>query len=136
MSDVLFNVLFAGFFAVATVWQSWAWALLLPCLPLGMLLRRRCTRSRTLLLAGGMALVLFAANAGVIAARLQADPDFVAGVYPSYFFGLVVALCWLLHTLLAVVLLGTGCLFTEAVMRASTSPAPAPRRSQRPKRQR
>jgi hypothetical protein len=134
MADLTFSVLFAGFFAVVTIWQSWAWALLPPFLPLGMVLRRAFARARTLLLGSGTALVLFAANSGVIGARLQADPEFAAGIYPSYFFGLVVALCWLLHTLLAVVLLGAGCLFTEAVVRASTPSAPPPRRTRRPKR--
>jgi hypothetical protein len=121
MSDVAFSVLFAGFYAVVTVWQSWAWVLLLPCLPVGMVLRRRFDRGRTLLLGGGTALVIFAASAGVIGATLSAGPDFTAGVYPSYFLGLVAGLCWLLHTLLALLLIWGGCLLTEAVLRAARS---------------
>jgi hypothetical protein len=131
MSDFAFSVLFAGFYAVVTVWQSWAWALLLPCLPVGMVLRRRFATGRALLLGGGTALVVFAANAGVIGATLAAGPDFTAGVYPSYFLGLVAAMCWLLHALLALLLLWCGCLLTEAVLRAARQPRSASRRGAR-----
>lgn len=132
-NDLGFSLLFAGFFAVVTIWQSWAWALLLPSFLVGMLLRRRLPRSRALLIGGGAALVMLAGNTGLIGAGLRTDPDFISGVYPAYFLGLVLALCWLLHTVLALLLLGAGCLLTEAVLRARAVPAPAssPRRGTR-----
>jgi len=128
VTDALFWYLFAGFFAVVTIWQTWAWALLLPCLPAGMLLRRWLPRGRALLAGGAVAVVAFAANTGVIGATLQHDPDFAAGVYPPGFLALVLALCWLLHTLLACLVIGTGAAFTEIVLRARRPVTPTPPR--------
>ena len=136
MTDLSLSLLFAGLLALVTLWQSWAWALLLPCLPGGMLLRHGLPRGRALLVGAGIVMVAMATNTGVIGATLQADPDFAAGIYDPGFLWLVLALCWLLHTTVAVLLLAAGIALAEYTQRTRTgrtsaSPSTRTRRRRR-----
>lgn len=115
VAEFLDDGLFALLLAVTAIWGSWAWALILAGVPGAMLLRRRLARRPTLTVGGASALVALAANTGVLGAGLRADPDFASGIYPPYLLGLVLATCWLTHSLLGLAAIWLGCLLAEAV---------------------
>ena len=122
MTDLELTLFLAASFAVVWTWQSWAWAVLLPGIPLGMMLRRRTGRVRVLVIGGGAAMILLAANAGVIGAKISREPDFAAGIYSPYVLWTILAACWLFHSVLALLLVWCGTLITERVMRAQRLP--------------
>lgn len=108
IAELLFHVDFAVLFAYLALWQTWTWLALLVCLPLGMIVRRAYERRSAVLLGVTLAIVIVAINTGVIALDLADDPDFFRATWPTYFFPLVVMVCWLLHLPIGLLALGLG----------------------------
>jgi hypothetical protein len=97
VAELLYHVDFAVLFAYLALWQTWTWLALLVCLPLGAIVRRAYERRLAVLLGLTLAIVIVALNTAVIALDVADDPDFFRATWPTYFFPLVVMVCWLLH---------------------------------------
>jgi len=117
IADLLYCLEFAGLMVAAALWQTWTWLTLLTCIPLGGTLRCYFERQSALLLGGVVVMVVLALNTAMIGLNLADDPDMFRGLWPDYFFPLVVMLCWLLHLPVGLLALGVGIGVAEAVAR-------------------
>ena len=108
IAELLYHVGFAVLFAYLALWQTWTWLALLVCLPVGAIVRRAYERRSAVLLGVTIAVVIVALNTAVIALDLADDPDFFRATWPSYFFPLVVMVCWLLHVPIGLLALALG----------------------------
>ena len=118
-AELLYYLEFAGLMATVSLWQTWTWLTLLLCIPVGAALRC-CFERRSAMLLGGIAvMVVLALNTALIGLNLADDPDMFRGLWPDYFFPLVVMLCWLLHLPVGLLALGLGIGAAEVVGRQS-----------------
>ena len=117
IADLLYCLEFAGLMVAAALWQTWTWLTLLTCIPLGGTLRCYFERQSALLLGGILVMVVLALNTAMIGLNLADDPGMFRGIWPDYFFPLVVMLCWLLHLPIGLLALGVGVGVAEAVAR-------------------
>jgi hypothetical protein len=116
-AELLFNLQFALLMAVVSLWQTWAWLVLLACIPLGALVRCYYERRSAVLVGITTVIVVLALNTAIIGLDLADDPDVFRGAWPPYFFPLVVMLCWLLHLPIGLLALGLGIGAVELVAR-------------------
>jgi hypothetical protein len=119
IADLLYYLEFAGLMAAASLWQTWTWLTLLTCIPLGGALRCYYERRSAMLLGGILVMVVLALNTALIGLNLADDPEMFRGIWPDYFFPLVVMLCWLLHLPIGLLALGVGVGVAEVVARES-----------------
>lgn len=119
ISELLYHVEFAGQMAAVSLWQTWTWQTLLLCIPLGAALRWYLERQSALLIGGILVMVVLALNTALIGLNLADDPDMFRGLWPDYFFPLVVMLGWLLHLPVGLLALGVGIGAAEVAARAS-----------------
>jgi hypothetical protein len=107
-ADFLFHLDFAALMAVVAVWQTWTWLSLLICIPLGAVVRSYYARRTAVPLGITLVCVILALNTALIGLELADDPDVFRSVWPSYFFPLVLMVCWLVHLPLGLLALGVG----------------------------
>ena len=108
IAELLYHLEFAALMAFAALWQTRTWLVLLACIPLGALLRSFWERRSAGLLGSMLMMVVLALNTALVGLNLADDPDVFRGLWPDYFFPLVVMLCWLLHLPLGLLALGLG----------------------------
>ena len=108
IADLLYYLEFAGLIAFVSLWQTWTWLTLLTCIPLGGTLRSYYERRSAMLLGGIVVMVVLTLNTALIGLNLADDPDMFRGIWPDYFFPLVVMFCWLLHLPVGLLALGVG----------------------------
>lgn len=108
IAELLYHVDFAVLFAYLALWQTWTWLALFACLPLGAIVRGAYERRSAVLLGLTLAIVIVALNTAIIALDLADDPDFFRATWPTYFFPLVVMVCWVLHLPLGLLALAVG----------------------------
>ena|SRR5687767_1568316 len=106
--ELLYHLDFAVLFAYLALWQTWTRLALLACLPLGMIVRGAYERRSAVLLGVTIAIVIVALNTAIIALDLADDPDFFRATWPTYFFPLVVMVCWVLHLPIGLLALALG----------------------------
>ena len=118
-AELLYHLELAGLMALVSLWQTWTWLTLLLCIPLGATLRCYFERRSAMLLGGILVMVVLALNTALIGLIWPTTRTCFGGSGRTYFFPLVVMLCWLLHLPVGLLALGVGIGAVELVARES-----------------